>query len=306
MSLLPLQLSGLMKRYGANTVLEGVDLTVEAGEVVCILGPNGAGKTTLIAAILGLLAVDGGQIRLFDQLQVGTARSRALRQQLGVMMQIGSLSANLSVYEQCDLFSSYYADGYSATELLAIAGLKLHARQRFGRLSGGQKQRLLFALALAGKPKLLFLDEPTVGMDVEARRSLWQQVRQLRQQGMSVVLTTHYLEEAEQLADRILVLHRGRVAASGSPAELKALMQYKLLSCCSTLTDAELLALPGVLQLSRHGDLVTLHSGQAELTVRALLLADDKLTQLELRPVPLEQAFLELTQSSALTEEQAA
>ncbi|MBU1311225.1 MAG: ABC transporter ATP-binding protein [Gammaproteobacteria bacterium] len=306
MKLQPLNVAGLTKRYGANTVLAGVDITLEPAEVLCILGPNGAGKTTLIAAILGLVATDSGEITLFNQLQSGCQRSTALRQQLGVMMQIGSLSANLTVFEQCDLFSSYYEGGYSAAELVKLAGLEQHSRQRFGRLSGGQKQRLLFALALAGKPKLVFLDEPTLGMDVEARRALWQQVQQLKQHGISVVLTTHYLEEAEQLADRITVLNQGVVVANGSPAELKALMQYKVISCCSTLSDTALLALPAVLQLSRDKDHITLHSRHAEQSVKALLLADDSVSQLEVRPVALEQAFLQLTHNSTTQQEQAA
>lgn len=302
----PLQVTGLIKRYGANTVLAGVDISVAAGEVLCILGPNGAGKTTLISAILGLVNADSGEIRLFDQLQSGCQRSIALRQQLGVMLQIGSLSANLTVVEQCDLFASYYANGYSAAELVQLAGLSQHSQQRFGRLSGGQKQRLLFALALAGKPKLLFLDEPTLGMDVEARRVLWQQVKQLQQQGVAIVLTTHYLEEAEQLADRIAVLHQGSIVANGSPAELKALTQYKVISCRSTLTDEALLALPGVLQLQREKNLIRLQSSQAEQSVKALLLADHNVSQLEVQPVALEQAFLQLTHSSSTQQEQAA
>ena len=305
METLPLQVTGLSKRYANTTVLAGLDMTLAAGEVLCILGPNGAGKTTLISAILGLISTDSGEITLFGQQQAGINRSKALRRQLGVMMQIGSLSANLTVFEQCDLFSSYYARGYSATELVGLAGLEHHSQQRFGRLSGGQKQRLLFALALAAKPQLVFLDEPTLGMDVEARRSLWQQVRQLKQQGVAVVLTTHYLEEAEQLADRIVVLDKGIIVAGGSPAELKALTQYKVISCCSALSDTTLLALPGVLQLNRDKHLITLHSSHAEHTVKALLLADDSVTQLEVRPVALEQAFLQLTQNSA-TEEQVA
>jgi len=304
--MLPLDVQRLTKAYGSNTVLAGVDISLAAGEVLCVLGPNGAGNTTLILTRLGLVKADSGEIRLFGNQQQGITRSQALRQQLGVMMQIGSLSANLSVYEQCDLFSSYYAHGYSAAELVQLAGLESHAIQRFGNLSGGQKQRLLFALALAGKPKLLFLDEPTLGMDVEARQALWQQVKQLRQQGVAVVLTTHYLEEAEQLADSIAVLHQGRIVAKGSPEELKALMQYKVVRCRSRLTDAELAVLPAVLQVSRKQQQITLHSRHAEQTVRALLDADQQVTDLEVRPVALEQAFLHLTQTPATQQEQAA
>lgn len=302
MSALPLQVTGLTKHYADKTVLAGVDIALANGEVLCILGPNGAGKTTLISIILGLVKADSGEVRLFGQLQTGTARNTALRQKLGVMMQIGSLSANLTVSEQCDLFSSYYQDGHNATELISLAGLDHHANQRFGRLSGGQKQRLLFALALAGKPQLVFLDEPTLGMDVEARRSLWQQVRQLKQQGVAVVLTTHYLEEAEQLADRILVLNNGQIIAQGSPAQLKAMTAYKFIQCCSTLDDAQLTVLPAVQQLTRLSHSVVLQSNQVEQTLRALLAQDSHVTDIEVRPVALEQAFLQLTQSTTAKE----
>ncbi|SNY49084.1 ABC-2 type transport system ATP-binding protein [Arsukibacterium tuosuense] len=294
-----LRVCSLDKAFAGKRVLNNIDLSLTAGEVLCILGPNGAGKTTLISAILGLIAADAGEIHLLGQLQQGAERSVALRQQLGVMLQIGSLPATLTVAEQCDLFASYYPAGYRAPELVALAGLEDHAKQRFGRLSGGQKQRLLFALALAGKPRLLFLDEPTLGMDVEARRNLWQQIHQLQQQGVSIVLTTHYLEEAEQLADRIMVLHQGKFIADGSPGELKALTRYKLVQCCSALSDAALLALPGVLQLNRQQDGVTMHSSHAEQTVRALLSQDPGVSQLEVRQVALEQAFLQLTGDAA-------
>lgn len=304
--MLALDVKGLSKAYAGIAVLSGVDVMLRAGEVLCILGPNGAGKTTLISTILGLVKADSGDIQILGAQQQGSVRSRALRQQLGVMMQIGSLSANLTVFEQCDLFSSYYSNGLRATELVAMAGLEAHSKQRFGRLSGGQKQRLLFALALVAKPRLVFLDEPTLGMDVEARRALWQQVRQLKQQGVAVVLTTHYLEEAEQLADRIAVLKQGMVVASGSPAELKALTRYKVIQCESVLTDRALLDLPGVQQLRRENNLCILHSSHAEHTIKALMLADDSVGQLEVRPVALEQAFLQLTENNAQNQEHVA
>ena len=233
-----LQVNQLHKSFSQKPVLQDVSLQVAAGEVLAILGPNGAGKTTLIAAILGLLTTDSGDITLLGQRQQGNKRSAALRQQLGVMMQIGSLSANLTVFEQCDLFSSYYANGYSAAELVSLAGLEMQTNQRFGRLSGGQKQRLLFALALAGKPQLVFLDEPTLGMDVQARRSLWQQVRQLKQQGVAVVLTTHYLEEAEELCDRIAIINHGQLIANKPTRELVDMAREKIV----TVTTAQDLA----------------------------------------------------------------
>ncbi len=290
-----LQISNLHKSYRNQAALQGATLQMAAGEVLAILGPNGAGKTTLISAILGLIATDSGEINLFGQLQRGTKRSTALRQRLGVMMQIGAASANLTVREQCDLFSSYYRNRRTVAELLDIAGLGSQANSRFSSLSGGQKQRLLFALALAGKPDLLFLDEPTLGMDVQARRALWQQIRQLKASGVSIVLTTHYLEEAEQLADRIAVLQQGRIIALGSPAELTAQISGKRICCTTALTDQQLRALPAVLQLERQQQQVCLVSQAAEQTVLALLQADASVSALEVKAVALEQAFLQLT-----------
>jgi ABC-2 type transport system ATP-binding protein len=290
-----LKISSLHKNYSGNTVLHGVTLDVVPGEVLAILGPNGAGKTTLISAILGLIATDSGEITLFGQLQRGRKRSVALRRQLGVMMQIGSASANLTVREQCDLFSSYYPNGKTVAQLLEIAGLAAQANTRFSRLSGGQRQRLLFALALAGKPDLLFLDEPTLGMDVQARRALWQQIRQLKAAGVSIVLTTHYLEEAGQLADRIAVLQHGKIIALDSPARLTAQISGKQIYCRTELTDQQLLALPAVLQLDRQQQHVCIVSQAAEQTVLALLQADTTVSELEVKAVALEQAFLHLT-----------
>ncbi|MDP5035033.1 MAG: ABC transporter ATP-binding protein [Alishewanella sp.] len=290
-----LQVNHLYKRYGRTHALQGVSLEVAAGEVLAILGPNGAGKTTLIAAILGLLRTDSGSISIFSELQQSNTRVAAVKQRLGVMMQIGSASANLTVAEQCDLFSSYYTNSKTVTELLAIAGLTEQADQRFSRLSGGQKQRLLFALALAGKPDLLFLDEPTLGMDVEARRALWQQIASLKAAGVAVVLTTHYLEEAEHLADRIAVLQHGKIIAIGSPAQLTAQISGKQIFCTSALTKAQLLALPGVLKLEQQHERFCIVSQAVERTVLALLQADASVGNLEIKSVALEQAFLQLT-----------
>ncbi len=304
-----LAVRGLRKSYAEQAVLAGVDISVQAGEVVCLLGPNGAGKTTFISAVLGLIGADSGDISLFGQPQRGQHRANSIRQQLGVMLQIGQLSANLTVLEQCDLFASYYHYQQKPAQLLDICGLADSAGHKFSALSGGQKQRLLFALALAGKPALLFLDEPSLGMDVAARQALWQQIRHLQQQGVAVVLTTHYLEEAEQLASRILVLQQGQIIASGTPSELSALCSYKLIHCHSSLTDSELLALPGVIAIHRDAQQVSLQSQHAEQTVRALLAQDTRLSQLEVRPVSLEQTFLQLTgepQNAAQSQEQAA
>lgn len=289
-----IQVQQLQKSYGQQAVLNNLDLTVMPGELIAILGPNGAGKTTLISTLLGLTDCSAGTINLLGQPQ-GKFRSLQLKQQLGVMMQVGTASANLTVAEQCDLFSSYYPNGKTTDELLTIAGLAPQVKVRFGKLSGGQKQRLLFALALAGNPKLLFLDEPTLGMDVAARQALWQQIRELKKAGVSIVLTTHYLQEAEQLSDRILVLQHGRFIAQGSSAELKALSNGKLIRCRCSLSDETLSALPGVSSIQREHDRIILQSNHTEKTVLALLQADDQVSELEVQPIALEQAFLQLT-----------
>lgn len=290
-----LQLQQLHKSYGAKAVLNGVSLTLGRGEVLAILGPNGAGKTSLISVVLGLTGADSGDIKLFNQPVSGHKDAKALRQRIGVMMQVGSASANLTVAEQCDLFASYYPGGKSVAELVAIAGLQPQRNTRFGQLSGGQKQRLLFALALAGNPELVFLDEPTLGMDVQARRALWQQIAALKASGVSIVLTTHYLEEAEQLADQIAVLQHGAIVAQGSPQQLKARFGGKQICCCTELADAQLQALPGVTTVQRQHGLVYLQSASAEQTVLALLQADQTVSALEVKAAALEQAFIQLT-----------
>lgn len=216
----PLIVRSLCKRFGPRAALDNIHLELNPGEVFAILGPNGAGKTTLISTILGRLAADSGDICLFGEIQQGTTRNARMRQRVSVMMQIGSASANLTVAEQFELFRHYYPDARSLAELLSIAGLKNEAHTRFAALSGGQKQRFLFALALVGKPELVFLDEPTLGMDVLARHALWKQIRELSALGVSVVLTTHYLEEAEQLAHRIAILQQGQIIALGTAKDL--------------------------------------------------------------------------------------
>lgn len=296
---LSLQVDDLHQQYQQHKVLNGINLQLKRGELLAVLGPNGAGKTSLIRSILGLVAAQHGDIRLFGELQQGAKRSVAMRQRIGVMLQVGSASANLTVREQCDLFSSYYPQGKTVTELLDIAGLQQQASMRFGRLSGGQKQRLLFALALAGNPQLVFLDEPTLGMDVEARHALWQQIRNLKAQGVSIVLTTHYLEEAEQLSDQIAVLQRGQIIASDSPQAMIARLDSRQISCITSLNSQQLESLPGVLQVTRQQQRVQLICRTPEQTVRALLNADPQLSALEIKAAALEQVFLQLTTTGA-------
>jgi ABC-2 type transport system ATP-binding protein len=222
MSQINLKVQSLNKHYGAKAALTNVSLNAYAGEVIAVLGKNGAGKTTLINSILGMHDYEAQHLEVMGTQLNSQHRPLTIRQRVGVMMQLGTLNANLTVAEQLDLFCSYYPSGTTPEILLTEFGLTGIAQQRFGKLSGGQRQQVLFAIAVAGNPDLLFLDEPTVGMDVEARHLLWQQIKQRRQQGCALVLTTHYIEEAERLADRVAVLRNGQIIAQGSVNEVTA------------------------------------------------------------------------------------
>jgi ABC-2 type transport system ATP-binding protein len=222
MAVAHLSIHGLSKSYGQHRALNDVDLTAYSGEVLAVLGKNGAGKTSLINSVLGMHSYQTDQLELLGQPMLTQQRSLAVRQRLGVMMQLGALAANLTVYEQLDLFCSYYQNGFQVAELIEEFNLNRIAKQRFGKLSGGQRQQVLFALAVAGKPDLLFLDEPTVGMDVEARHALWQHIQKYRSDGTAIVLTTHYIEEAERLADRVAMLRNGEIIAAGTLSEVIA------------------------------------------------------------------------------------
>lgn len=223
MSELLVEVTGLNHAYdAAKPVLKDVNVSIKAGEVVAVLGTNGAGKTTLIHALLGSVAAQFEQLQLFGEAQRGQQRRRAVQQQMGVMMQVAGLTANLTVTEQLRLFASYYGTPIPIAELLQRFALNELANVQFGKLSGGQRQRLLFAIAVCGAPKLVFLDEPSLGMDITARHLMWHQVKWLRQQGCGVLLTTHYLEEVVALADRVVVLGHGSVTTELSMAAFKA------------------------------------------------------------------------------------
>jgi len=283
----------LKKSYGQVVALNGVNLQVHAGELLALLGPNGAGKTTLVRILLGLARADSGSARVFgDDPRLGRVRPR-----LGAMLQVGRVPETLKVREHIDLFSSYYPAPLPMAETLRIAGLTDIQDRPYGELSGGQKQRVLFAIAICGNPDLLFLDEPTVGLDVEARRLMWAQIRTLISRGKTVLLTTHYLNEADALADRILVLDKGNIIAEGTPSEIKSRAMGKQIRCTSRLTIEEVQQIPGVLSVKADRNAFELQVNAAEPVVRELLQRDSWLADLEVTNAGLEEAFLALTQN---------
>ena len=286
------ELIATRKRYGAIEALRGVDLRIRPGEVVALLGPNGAGKTTTISLMLGLRRPTSGTARLFGL----DPTDRRARSRAGVMLQESGVTGMLTVRETVRLFRSYYPRPLPLVEVLALAGLEEVADRRAASLSGGQRQRLYFALAICGDPEALFLDEPTVGMDVEARRTFLAGMRAASSAGKTIVLTTHYLEEADALAERIVVIDHGVVIADASPRDLKARVASKRVSftVAVPLGDAVLAGLP-VTSVQRSGPRVRLLSNEPETVLRALFERGVAVADLEVTGADLEEAFLALT-----------
>jgi ABC-2 type transport system ATP-binding protein len=275
------------KCYGSIQALQDVSLSIDAGEVVALLGPNGAGKTTAVRLLLGLTQPDHGTAALF-----GTdPTSFAVRARVGAMLQSATLPDTLRVRELIALFSSYYPTPRALPETILAAGLQGFEDRLFGRLSGGQKQRVLFALAICGNPELLFLDEPTVGLDAEARRMVWTSIRSFVAAGGSVLLTTHYLEEAATLSDRIIMLHRGTVVAQGSPAEIKSRAAAKRVRFVTSLDQTVVRSIAGAAEIDFHGNTVQIVTADAERLIRDLLARDPLLSNLEIRAASLEDAL---------------
>jgi len=288
-------LEAVNKNYGTIRALADVNFRVHAGEIVALLGPNGAGKTTAVKLLLGLLQPNSGRARVFG----GDPTNPENRMRTGAMLQVGRVPETLRVREHIDLFSSYYENPLPVPDVLAAAGLENITNRKFGDLSGGQKQRVLFALAICGDPDLLFLDEPTVGLDVEARRILWDEIRQIVSRGKTVVLTTHYLQEADALADRVAVINKGEIIAEGTPATIKAQTAGKKIRCITSLNVNALRQIPGVTEVNQDREAVEIHAGIAEPVVRELLLRDASLSGLEVTSAGLEEAFLALTRDTS-------
>ncbi|EKE87058.1 ATP-binding cassette domain-containing protein [Idiomarina xiamenensis] len=301
-----LEVKQLSYAYADKPVLTGIDLRLERGQISAVLGPNGAGKTTLMHSLLGLNSAYYDYFSLFGEtLPAGRKQTRAgaplrrsatLRARIGVMMQVGQVAANLTVIEQLRLFQRYYPQPKTIAELLTISGLQAQAKQRFGRLSGGQKQRLMLALALVGNPQLVFLDEPTIGLDTQARHDFWQAIRACRQDGAAILLSSHYLDEVEQLSDRVLMLQHGRVIADAAPQQLVPQLGRYRISAKSMLGHSKISRLAAVVDAQQdgggHWQLASLDSAAS---LRQWLLEDPQLSDIEVRRASLEQVFLQLT-----------
>jgi len=286
---------GVNQNYGSIRALTNFNLEVCAGELVALLGPNGAGKTTAIRLLLGLAKPSAGRLSIFG----GDPASLDTHVRVGAMLQVGRVPETLRVREHIDLFSSYYPNPLPQKAVLAIAGLDSVRDRNFGDLSSGQKQRVLFALAICGNPDLLFLDEPTAGLDVEARHLLWQEIRKLLRLGKTIVLTTHYLEEADALADRIVVINKGSVIAEGTPAEIKSLTAGKKIRCMTQLDVSTIRNFAEVLDAQCDRGATIIHTSQPERVLRRLFQLDLEVSELEVSSAGLEAAFLALTTDSS-------
>lgn len=288
-------LRGVTHHYGTTTALDSVSLNVEHGELLAVLGPNGAGKSTAISLWLGMLEPDEGTVDLMGRSPLEVEN----RLEIGVMMQEVSLAPELRAREQIELTASYYPNPLPVDEVIALTGIEELANKRYTTMSTGQKRQMQFATAICGRPKLLFLDEPTVGLDIKSRENMWKLIQRLLEQGCSIVLTTHYLEEAEALADRVAVLAKGKLIALGSVDEVRAIVTRRQIKCVSTTSIDEIKSWPGVVSAFREEKAVQLSVVDAEAVVRRLLNADSNLSQLEVKPASLAEAFSTLTEEAA-------
>ena len=286
-------LHGARKSYGNVLALDDMDLQLRSGQVLSLLGANGAGKSTAVGLLLGLLAPDAGEVSVMG----GSPHALEVRRQCGVMLQSAGIPERLKVGELLELSRSYYPRPRSVADCVAMAGLEGLLDRRYGKLSGGQQRRVQFAIAICGRPRLLFLDEPTTGLDIEARQKLWQAIRELVAEGSAVLLTTHYLEEAEALSDRVAVIDRGRLVAEGSVGEIRARVSQRRIRCITGIDAQRVAQWADVREATREGEYLRIVADAAEPVVRRLLEADPHLHELEVQRAGLADAFLELTRN---------
>jgi ABC-2 type transport system ATP-binding protein len=289
-----LEISGLTVRYGATVAVSDLDLVIPTGQTVALLGPNGAGKSTVINAVLALLSPASGAVSLLGRRPRDAVRAGTV----GAMLQHGGLPTEARVGEVLTLVRRSFPQSWPLEDLVATAGIDGLLGREVGALSGGQRQRVLLALALAGAPPLLLLDEPTSAMDIEGRRGFWTTMRGLAERGHTVVFATHHLDEADAVADRVVVIAGGRIVADGSTAEVKAGVSGRTISFTASL-GRSFDGLPAVSGTAWHHDTVTLSTTDPEATLRALLADGGRVPDLEVRGASLEQAVLALTSRPA-------
>jgi ABC-2 type transport system ATP-binding protein len=299
--------SDLYKRYEGRPPVEavnGLNLTVDVGECFGLLGPNGAGKTTTIEIIEGLVPATSGEVEVLGR-RWGHRNDEQIKQRIGISLQETKLSEKLTVQETLTLFRSFYRQGIEPAEVIRRVSLDEKAKARVGKLSGGQKQRLAVACALVGDPELLLLDEPTTGLDPQSRRQLWDIIRELRSQGRTVLLTTHYMDEAERLCDRVAIVDHGKVIAEGSPRELivnlggEHVIEFAVNGGAATIEPRVLAGVPAVRSVRQEGDHYCLSVVEPHLALPALLsrLQEERreLVNLTTRHASLEDVFVSLT-----------
>ena len=290
-----IRLTTLTKSFGEVRAVRGVDLTIEPGQTLALLGPNGAGKTTTIDMVLGLTRPDTGTVSVFG-MRPDEAVAAGL---VGGMLQTGSMIQYLSVRELITMVASLYPHPLAVTDVLSLTGVSEFADRPTTKLSGGQTQRVRVAIALVADPDLLVLDEPTEALDVEGRRDFWTSMRDVATRGKTIIFATHYLEEADAFADRVVLMARGRIVADGTPNEIKARVGGKTIrASVPGATHGALAALAGVATAELRGDavvLVTRDSTSCDTALRALLGSFPQARDLEVRGAGLEEAFLELT-----------
>jgi ABC-2 type transport system ATP-binding protein len=291
------QLEALAKSFGPVEAVRGIDVAIERGETVALLGPNGAGKSTTIDMLLGLLEPDAGTATIFGQ----SPRNAIAAGAIGAMLQTGAVIRDVTVRELITMMAALYPNSLPVEDVIDLVGLHEIADRRTERLSGGQTQRVRFAIALVCDPELLVLDEPTVAMDVEGRRAFWRTMREFASRGKTVVFATHYLEEADDYADRAVLMAAGRVVADGPTTEIKARVGARIIrATLPGVSEDALAALPGVTTAERRGDAVVLRCADSDATIRALLSAYPDARDIEIAGAGLEEAFLELTAAEAV------
>ena len=282
------------KSYGKLLALDDMDLQLRSGQVLALLGANGAGKSTAVSVMLGLVQAEQGEASLLGQPPL----SMDARRHTGVMLQSTALPDTLKVGELLAMTRGYYAQPLSVADYVAMAGLEGLLDRRYGKLSGGQQRRVQFAMAICGRPQVLFLDEPTTGLDIEARQQMWSAIRERAAAGCAVLLTTHYLEEAEALADHVVVMQAGRTLAEGSVAQIRERVLQRRIRCHTQVDERDIAEWAGVRHVQRDGNVVEIQAEPVEQVVARLLAEDPRLSALEVHRAGLADAFLEITRKA--------